>query len=265
MRLAGTPTCGIYRNLVAIHGTHEVLGYSRKSLYNYCEFLRKKEGGDKDAETVMAYLLGKQQNNPSFFVEYTQDEHERLDKLFWCDGQSRNDYKAFGHVLAFDTTYKCNAYRKPFVVLVGVNHNRKTVVFGCALIVDEKTESFVWVLNQMIKAGEGFKPLTVITDGDRAMACAIKEVLPQARHRLCLWHLMRNIQGHSQNGFSSGFMTCVNKCHTIEDFEVAWKELITHHKVEGEKWVEELYDSREKWSEAHMRGYFFGGMATLFI
>lgn len=171
------------------------------------------------------------------------------------------DYKTFGHVLAFDTTYKCNAYNKPFVVLVGVNHHRNTIPFGCALVVNEREDTFVWVLERLIESGDGFKPLTVITDGDRAMANAIAKVLPQATHRLCLWHIMRNVKGNIKGNFRDGFMKCV-KCRTPKDFENAWKELIGVYDIEGRRWVKDLYESKEKWAEAYLRGHFFAGMRS---
>ena len=110
-----------------------------------------------DAEFVLAYLEGKKSADPSFFFRYTKDEDGSLENLFWCGRQSRIEYKTFGHVLVFDTTYKCNAYNKP-LVLVGVNHNRKTIPFGCALVVHEKEESFIWVLESLVEAGDGRKP-----------------------------------------------------------------------------------------------------------
>ena len=102
-----------------------------------------------------------------------------MENLFWCDKKSRIDYKTFGHILAFNSTYKCNAYNKPLVVLVGINHNRKTVTFGCALVVHEKESSFIWVLKQLVEAGDGQKPETIVTDGDKAMANPIKVVFPK--------------------------------------------------------------------------------------
>ena len=105
----------------------------------------------------MAYLRGKKEVDDTYSLRYTEDVVVRLENLFWCDKKSRIDYKTFGHVLAFDSTYKCNAYNKPLVVLVGINHNRKTVTFGCALVVHEKESSFIWVLKQLVEARDWTK------------------------------------------------------------------------------------------------------------
>ena len=39
----------------------------------------------------------------------------------------------------FDTTYNTNKYGMIFAHLIGVNHHCQTIVFGCALLSDEKT------------------------------------------------------------------------------------------------------------------------------
>jgi len=54
------------------------------------------------------------------------------------------------------------------------------------LVVHEKEESSIWVLEQLVEAGDGQKPEIILTDGDKAMANAIKAVFPLACHRLCL-------------------------------------------------------------------------------
>ena len=74
-------------------------------------------------------------------------------------------------------------------MLVGINYNRKTMTFGYALVVNEKESSFIWVLKQLKKSRRWTNPEAIVTDGDKAMANAIKVVFPKARHRLCLWHL----------------------------------------------------------------------------
>ncbi|KAL4363690.1 hypothetical protein GQ457_04G017920 [Hibiscus cannabinus] len=263
MHNSGIAPNRIMRHFVNEAGSVENVGFISKDLYNFLHKIKREEVKDGDAETVMAYLYGKQESDPYFFVRHTRDELGNLEKLFWCDGISRTDYKEFGHVLAFDTTYKCNAYNKPFVILVGVNHHRNTVPFGCALVVNENVDTYVWVLEQLIAAGDGYKPVTVITDRDKAMANAISKVLPEARHRLCLWHIMRNIKHNGKhNSFYDGFMRCADKCRTPNDFEQAWNELVDKHKVGGKRWVQELYEDKEKWAEAYLRGYFYAGMRT---
>lgn len=248
------------RNFAQTAGGPHKVGFLARDLYNACEKFKKEEVKDSDTETVMAYLLGKKKADPSFYLECTRDGEERLEKIFWSDGICQANYKAFGTVIAFDTTYKVNVYQKPFVVIVGVNHHRKTVPFAVALVTDEKVDTYIWVLRQLLKIAGNVAPYTVLTDGDKAMAAAIKVVFPNARHRLCLWHLMRNIKGHANKRFCSGFMKCVDYCRTTAEFEEAWTELMTAYPaLKDRRWVTDLYKDKEKWAECFMHGHFYAG------
>ena len=78
----------------------------------------------------------------------------------------------------------------PFVPFIGVNHHHQFVMFGCALLVNETTESYVWLLKTWLNAMLGNHPSTIITSNGKAMAKAIADVMPNATHRLCMWHLL---------------------------------------------------------------------------
>ena len=40
------------------------------------------------------------------------------------------DYDLFSDVLNFDTTYKINKENRPFVIFVGFNHHKETIIFS---------------------------------------------------------------------------------------------------------------------------------------
>lgn len=50
---------------------------------------------------------------------------------------------------------------------------------------------YKWVLNTFLEALSDKKPCSTLTDRDKAIRRAIKEVLTMARHSLCSWHLHR--------------------------------------------------------------------------
>jgi hypothetical protein len=65
------------------------------------------------------------------------------------------DYEQFGDVVSFDTTFGTNKEGRPFVVFVGVNHFRATIVFGGAFTYDETFKSFKWLFQSFLKAHNG--------------------------------------------------------------------------------------------------------------
>ena len=98
------------------------------------------------------------------------------------------DYKLFGDVVSFDTTYRINKAYRPLAMFVGFNHHRESAIFGAALLYDETIDTFQWLFEAM----SGKKPNRIFTDQDPAMAKAFSLVMPNTYHRLCKWHLMQN-------------------------------------------------------------------------
>ena len=72
--------------------------------------------------------------------------------IFWANSQSRIDYVAFGGSVVFDSTYRSNKYRLPFVPFVGLNHHRNTVFFGIGLVSDGTVASYQWLLHVFLEA-----------------------------------------------------------------------------------------------------------------
>jgi hypothetical protein len=60
------------------------------------------------------------------------------------------DYACFGDAVSFDTTFQTNKFEMPFAPLLGANHHKQTVIFGCALLFNEIIESFVWLFETFL-------------------------------------------------------------------------------------------------------------------
>ncbi|KAH9735079.1 protein FAR1-RELATED SEQUENCE [Citrus sinensis] len=180
-----------------------------------------------------------------------------------ADCVARYDYQCFGDVLAFDATYKTNAYHKPLVTLVGTNHHFRTTVFGFALLVDETIDSYTWLLQTFLSTVGNRKPVSVIIDGDKAMWKAIKIVFTGCIHCLCCWHLERNAQANLKNeDFTRKFRDLMLTPMTVAEFETQWLAVVAEFALEQHAWVQKMYLKRCNWAEAYLRGTFFAGMRS---
>lgn len=263
LRKVGVKPSQIHEYMVERSGGYNNVGYMRKDIQNGLDSQFRKQLRESDAETCLSYLEAKKSDDPAFFFSYTVNEENKLGDLFWCDGGARADYAIFGDVVAFDATYRTNAYQKPFVVLLGVNHHRRTIVFGFALLSDETEHMYTWLLETFLKAVEGKQPKTVLTDGDRAMRNAISKHFPKSVHRLCCWHLARNAQANiNSKDFTNGFQRCMLKHYTEDQFEQKWEELVANHHVQNHEWVKKVYSDKHMWAEAFLKGKFSGGMRS---
>jgi zinc finger SWIM domain-containing protein 3 len=131
----------------------------------------------RDAEFMLNYMAARQEKDPEFFYKHSTDSEGHLENIFWADAQCRMDYDAFGGVVVFDSTYRVNKYNLPFVPFIGVNHHRSTTVFEFGIVSDEKTKSYVWLLEAFLESVQQNHLRSVITDGDHIMAKAISKVL----------------------------------------------------------------------------------------
>ena len=88
----------------------------------------------------------------------------------------KEDYKHFGDVVIFDTTYNTNKYSLICAPIVGVNNHWNTIMFGCAFLSTETAETFEWLLQEFVDSMDGKEPITIFTDQDKAMSNAINQV-----------------------------------------------------------------------------------------
>ncbi|XP_024042626.1 protein FAR1-RELATED SEQUENCE 5-like [Citrus clementina] len=192
LRHVGVKTCQFMDYMADQVEGPQNLRFTRKDMQNTLDASTRAEVGDSDSDTTIAYFAAKFEHDPGLCFEYTLDDENRLQNLFWADCVARYDYQCFGDVLAFDATYKTNAYHKPLVTLVEINYYFRTTVFGFALLAEETIDSYAWLLQTFLSTMGNRKPVSVITDGDKAMWKAIKTVFTGCIHRLCCWHLERN-------------------------------------------------------------------------
>jgi zinc finger SWIM domain-containing protein 3 len=125
------------------------VGYVRRDLYNLCSKEKRKVLAKGDAATIIGIMASRKEKDPNFYFDYDLDEEGWLKRMFWCDSQNIHDY---GDVLVFDNTYKMNRYGMTFVRFVGLNNHRRIMVFGCAIVLDETEQTYVWLLQTFLKA-----------------------------------------------------------------------------------------------------------------
>ncbi|KAL4345253.1 protein FAR1-RELATED SEQUENCE 5-like [Arachis ipaensis] len=196
-------------------------------------------------------------------ARYTRTADNRLGSLFWVDGEMMSDYQLFGDVLAFDSTYRSNKYKKPLVVFPGSNHHKQTTIFGFVLLEDEEVRSYRWLLLNLIDVMGEKTPCVVVMDGDKVMRAAITEVFPAARHRLCGWHLEKNcVQRVKDTEFRKVFKKAIYANFKVEDFEEYWKTAVESLGLQNNSWVQSTYEVKEIWATAYLRGTFCVGYRT---
>ncbi|KAK6240335.1 hypothetical protein SCA6_005724 [Theobroma cacao] len=270
-------------NVHTLHGRTKKMYVSMSRQFGAHKKLESHKGGDTnrlrssqllgleegDVKALLDHFLYMQDENPNFFYSIDLNEEQRLRNLFWVDAKGRLDYGYFYDVVFFDTTYITNEYKLPFVPFIGVNHHFQFLLLGCALVADETKLTYAWLMRAWLRAMGGRAPKVILTDHDKALKEAIAEVFPDSRHCFCLWHIVSKIpeklsyvMGQHEN-FMTKFDECVFKSYTDEQFEKKWWELVDGFNLKNDIWFQSLYEDRQQWVPAYMRGILLAGISTM--
>ncbi|XP_057720146.1 protein FAR1-RELATED SEQUENCE 5-like [Arachis stenosperma] len=266
MKQFGIPTSKIMAYMAGQSGGYGMLRFTKRDFYNYVHGQRLARISDGDAAATISYLESKANADMMTIARYTRTADNRLGSLFWADGEMMSDYQIFGDVLAFDSTYRSNKYKKPLVVFSGSNHHKQTTIFGFALLEDEEIRSYWWLLLILVDVMREKTPCVIVTDGDKAMRAAIAEVFPAARHQVCGWHLEKNyVQRVKDTEFRKVFKKAIYANFEVEDFEEYWKMVVESLGLQNNSWVQSTYAVKESWATTYLRGTFCAGYKTTSI
>jgi transposase-like protein len=142
----------------------------------------------------------------------------------------------------------------------------RSIFFGAAFLADEKIESYVWLFQTFLRAMGGKAPTLIVTDEDDGMSVAISIVLPNAKHRLCMWHIMKKfpekIDAHllQDDEFRKMINSCVWGSESIEEFESRWQAWITKYHLDNNEWLHGRYHIHKSWVPAYFTDIWLTGI-----
>ncbi|XP_074314205.1 protein FAR1-RELATED SEQUENCE 11-like [Silene latifolia] len=195
----------------------------------------------KDGHMFISRLETLRETKGLVFV-YETDADSALTRIFWTNVDSIRCYTLFGDSISFDPTYRMNKYNMKFAPFTGIDNHKKSITFGCVLLEHEDDESFIWAFQQFLKAMGGKESNYIIT------------VLKKARHRFCMWHIMKKVTDKVGSTIckETDFLSRLNNVIWSEDlepeeFEENWAKVISEFSLERNKWL------TGKWSTNTLR------------
>ncbi|KAL5853202.1 hypothetical protein ACOSQ3_008320 [Xanthoceras sorbifolium] len=258
-------TIKLYRTAVvdaACNGCATVDAREGLNPVDHSKHLELKEG---DAHAVYNYFCRMKLTNPNFFYLMDHDDDGRLRNVFWADARSRAACDFFCDTVAIDSTCLTNKYEIPLISFVGVNHHGQRALLGCGFIGHESVESFVWIFRAWLNCMLGPPPQVIVTDQCKTLQGAVSEVFPKARHCYCMWYIMQRVP--EKLGGLKGYETiktllskAVYNSLKIAEFEMAWADMIKQNGLGDNKWLQMLYEDRQRWVPVYLKDTFFAGM-----
>ncbi|RYR41574.1 hypothetical protein Ahy_A08g037985 [Arachis hypogaea] len=201
--------------LVSQAGGYKFVGYGPRDMYDEIARQRRQVPGDTKLEDM-------QLKDPQLYFKACHDSR---------------DYSLFGDVIAFDAT--------------GVNHHNQTIVFAAALIVDKTTDTYIWLLPQLIFTMKGKTPTSIISDGDMAIRNVVRDVFSKVRYS--------NVENPS---LTSKFRKIMLGNYEIPVFKRKWIQLVEEFGLEDKPWVNNMYEEKHMWATAYIISKFFAGFKT---
>ncbi|KAK9740643.1 hypothetical protein RND81_03G050500 [Saponaria officinalis] len=193
-------------------------------------------------------------------------DFQRQVKLFIGDADAQI---AFGDDVSFDPTYGINRYCMVFTPFTGIDNHKKSVTFACSPLSNEGEESFVWVFQKFMDAMGRKEPQIIITDQDPAIRNSMPVVFKTARHRFCMWHIMKKVPDkidlitRKDTDFLSRLNGIVwNKELDPMEFDDKWNEVITEFGLEDNRWLSSMFDMKEYWIPAYFRDLHMGDIMS---
>ncbi|XP_022845995.1 protein FAR-RED IMPAIRED RESPONSE 1-like [Olea europaea var. sylvestris] len=155
----------------------------------------------------------------------------------------------------------------PFAPFVRVNHHGQSTLLGCGLLSNEDTSTFVWLFRTWLECIHGRPLHGVITDQDKAMQNAIEIVFPNAKHKWCLWHIMKKLpEKFGYHSDKSSIFSCMHglvyDSQHEDEFENGWMNMICRFDLHNNDWLLGLYENRCKWVPCFLKITFWAGMST---
>ena len=176
----------------------------RKMVTNYMEKVRRDELEGKSKVTALFEFLQDYTLNEEtpedpeskFWFRHTFDHAGRLHTLFWTHPALFEYIRATPEVIMLDCTYKTNRFGMPFLHIGGVTGLGKSFDIAWAFIPGEQEEHYdiaVGFLRELLRELAA-KPSVFITDDEKALQKSLDKHFPNAKRRLCLWHLTQNVK-----------------------------------------------------------------------
>ena len=107
----------------------EKVPFKKRTMSNICGNISREQAED-DVRKTLEVFANIVNGDPRFTYKVLVEKSSKVKNLMWTNGSSRMQYRLFGDVVTFDTTYWTNLYNMPFGLFVGVNNHFQRIIFA---------------------------------------------------------------------------------------------------------------------------------------
>ncbi|XP_057527484.1 protein FAR-RED IMPAIRED RESPONSE 1-like isoform X1 [Amaranthus tricolor] len=243
-------------------------------IYNIRQSIRREE---MEGRTSLQHCLH-MATELNYVVWTDLDIEGQLSRLLIANPTSIQMIRTWPYVVLIDTTYKTNKQKRPLCEVIGMTPTNHNFLVAFCLMRDEAAVSYSWVLQGLRDIFDTTKtPSVIVTDRDEGLFAAIRDIFPDVRHLLCIWHIANNVENmvdklcggkKNQQGqiFRQGRWNPLVESSTIGEFEQRWQAIVSTWSIRNKKVVRYLAGTwiplREKFVRAWTNDCFHLGNQT---
>jgi len=184
---------------------------------------RRKHLDDTDSNTLIGKLNKTDKWRPKLLLCLWIRWRSKSHLYFLEKWPNERSYNLFEDMGVFDTTYWTNKYNMICVLFICMNHHNINIMLGCRFILNERIKSFIWFFSDFLVINGEKHSMTVMMNLGPSITVAIRKMFPQAKHRLCMWHVIENSKIHirmlwSQHWFIDKFNNILMYCDIEAEF-----------------------------------------------
>ncbi|KAL7304612.1 hypothetical protein TKK_0002864 [Trichogramma kaykai] len=134
--------------------------------------------------------------NGAYYAVKFDATGEQFEALYFSMPRMQQDLEAWPEYMAMDGTYKLLNLKYPVIIVVGIDGNGATRIFGMFIVKQETKETIEWCFQEMKKhnamACEGVK--VFMGDKDIVVREVIRQQLPNLKRTICIFHAMQTFR-----------------------------------------------------------------------
>ncbi|KAI0498686.1 hypothetical protein KFK09_019576 [Dendrobium nobile] len=182
----------------------------------------------KWVSTLQAELISR---NPGSHITYTYDVRDNSFQRFYVSFKVCSDGFKYGcrPLISLDACHLKSKHLGMLLSVISLDGNNGLFPIGFVVVENESKQTWLWFLHNFGETiGTEVEPLAFISDMEKGLGEAIREVYPGAEHRICIRHLWKNIKKkfHCKDGHKlQGLVWEVANGYTCTEYNTKLFEL----------------------------------------
>ena len=150
----------------------------------------KREHHMQQFQQIPTYLALLQAKHPDIYSSLQLENNSTFQRVFICPRESRDSFIHMRKFFAVDGTFLKSRFTQTLLFAVGIDANGKNLPLAWAVVESENKDSWTWFLIHLKSAIPEVTGMTLISDRDKGLLAAEKEVFQNTIHSLiCCFHL----------------------------------------------------------------------------